>query len=114
MKQREVFETLNPPAFGLTRLKGKMQRPKMARWYAPVLAFSTMASVIAIGIASRGPAIDLMPAAMQSPLAALLGVANDGQNTVSALNASVGAVELLSAKDSEVLMYRVAFVSTRN
>ena len=107
MKHDELFEVVNPPAHGLTRLRGKLASRRANRLLRPALVFA-LAAAVSLVFVPRGatePAADLRNALLSS----LLGAERTGPS-VSALDARTLGVERLPSSNPKVLVYRVALL----
>ena len=106
MKREELFEVLEPPPHGLTRLRGRMATRQANRWLRPALLLAFAATMIALLVVPRadqseGPQLD---AALVTPLLR----PSLGAPPVSALDGSKLALERLPSENPRVVLYRVA------
>ena len=107
MKREELFEVLEPPPHGLTRLRGRMATRQANRWLRPALLLAFAATMITLLVVPRaadqaeGPQLD---AALVTPLLQ----PSLGAPPVSALDGSKLALERLPSENPRVVLYRVA------
>jgi hypothetical protein len=106
MKREELFEVLEPPPHGLTRLRGRMATRQANRWLRPALLMAFAATMAALLFVPRdatepGPKLEvsLLTPLLQPQL---------GAPPVSALDGSKLAVERLPSANPKVVLYRVA------
>lgn len=97
MKRDEVFEVLEPPPHGLTRLRARMEERRARRFAWPVLVAVSAAAALAVVFWPRteGPRVDFTAqlAAMQTETATGLGQT---------------ALEPLTSQNAGVVLYRVS------
>jgi len=103
MKRDEVFEVLEPPVGGLTRLRARLaerRSTRVGRWVlAAVLAAAAV--TVVVGVPEREPAPDFTAA---------LTVMGTGQGVEGR---GESAVEALPSSDPKVQLYRVGSLSSR-
>lgn len=98
MKRNEVFEVIEPPPFGLERLRARMaeQRRGPTRW---VLA-GAVATLVLVLVWPRTGAVDLVGATS--------GFLSEPTRDVTSLDTSTGAVLELPSSNPDVILARVA------
>lgn len=99
MKRHEVFEVVEPPPFGLERLRARMATPRRAptKW---VLAGAVVTLVLGLVWWPRSAPVDLVGATRT--------FFSEPTRDVSSLDASTGAVLELPSSNPEVILARVA------
>ncbi len=111
MKRSELFERLEPPPHGWTRLAARLSERRAPRW-RPALGAAFAVAVVVLGtLTSREPVapVDLLPAVLADPAeAAALGV-EVKQEPVAVLDRNA-AVMRLPSSNPQVVMYRLATV----
>lgn len=58
MKRDELFEVLEPPPGGLTRLRARMKAPVKVRWWVPLGVVAAGVAVL-VAVPAREPTVDL-------------------------------------------------------
>lgn len=101
----KLFEVLEPPPHGLTRLRAKRAARRGRRWAWPALAVALAATVTVLFVVPREAPVDFGASLQGSLFAPGAGPA------VSALDAQVLGVEALPSGNPRVLLYRVAVLS---
>lgn len=107
MKREELFEVLEPPPHGLTRLRGRMATRQANRWLRPALLMAFAATMVTLLLLPRagerdpGPQLDV---ALVTPWLK----PEAGAPPVAALDGSRLAVERLPSANPRVVLYRVA------
>jgi hypothetical protein len=101
MKRSDVFEPLEPPPHGWTRLKARLEERRARRW--PVAIAAVAAVVLALVLAPKPRPDAEVEAALRSGFI----VSNE------ALTLKDGAAQQLPSSDPKVLLYRVS-VMNRN
>lgn len=99
MKRNEVFEVIEPPPFGLERLRARMaeQRRAPTKW---VLAGAMATLLLVIVWWPRATPVDLVGATR--------GFLSEPTQNVTTLDAETGAVLELPSSNPEVILARVA------
>jgi hypothetical protein len=99
MKRNEVFEVIEPPPFGLERLRARMaeQRRAPTRW---VLVGAVATLVLVLVWWPRTGAVDLVGATS--------GFLSEPTRDVTSLDASTGGVLELPSSNPDVILARVA------
>jgi hypothetical protein len=106
MKRREVFEVLEPPSHGWTRLKARLEERPRRRWRWAV-AIAAAALLLAVIVWPKRPAeVSVVAELARSAAGPSFGVAPQGR----ALAVIEGAAERLPSSDPSVVLYRVAMV----
>jgi hypothetical protein len=112
VKREEIFDVLEPPPYGWTRLEARLSERRGARWplALPAVALAATASLlIAVVLAwPRTQAVDLSVEISRSSAAASFGLGEDTRT----LAVRTGAAEALPSSDPNVVLYRVAMVET--
>lgn len=105
MKRDEIFRQLEPPPFGLERLRARMERERGARGRR-VVAFAVLASAVVVVVGwPRRPSVDLLEAARHTAVESLVV---GSQAPVEALERT--SVAPLESSDPSVVLYRVSSV----
>ena len=97
MKRDDVFEVLEPPPHGLTRLRGKLASRRANRLLWPALVTAVAAAVVVL-LVPRGE----VPADFSASLA------RESGPPVSALDGQSLGLERLPSGNPKVVLYRVA------
>jgi hypothetical protein len=115
MKTSELFEVLEPPPHGWTRLSTRLTEHRTPLW-RPALGAAFAVAVVVLGTLTTHepepsePPADLMALAMTEPVSAeTLGVHRE-QEPVTVYGGNA-AVMRLPSSNPNVLMYRLATVS---
>lgn len=103
MKHDEVFEVLEPPPHGLTRLRARMAARRARRVLGPALVGS-LAALLVVLFFPRDEAVDLRASYAAS-------VFNAGGPPVTALDGSAVAVERMPSSNPQVVLYRISSLS---
>lgn len=102
MKREAVFEVVEPPPGGLTRLRARLDEARTSRpWWLAVPAVATAALVVFLVVGRSAPA----PLALDAWSSAALGVTRPAPD-VALLDASEPVVQV-SAASSDVAVYFV-------
>jgi hypothetical protein len=103
MKREELFEVIEPPPHGLTRLRGKLASRRANRWLRPalLLAFAATMAVLLLVPRTSHPEVNV---SLVTPLL----LPERGAAPVSALDGSRLALERLPSENPKVVLYRVA------
>lgn len=104
MKRDELFEVLEPPPHGLTRLRARLAARRARRLLWPALV-SSLAALLVVLFVPREQPVDLRAALADSVFGA------EGP-PVSALDGSALAVERLPSSNPQVVLYRVASLTS--
>jgi hypothetical protein len=103
MKRKQVFEELEPPPFGLERLKARMTERR--RRMSPLVLVGVMASALVVLLAwPKTPGVDLVALARASSAAPMVGVSS--LDDVTALEQT--GVLRMPSQNPDVVLYRVA------
>ena len=103
MKREQVFEELEPPAFGLERLRARMAERR--RRVSPLVLVGVVASALVVLLAwPKAARVDLVALARLSSAAPLVGVSS--LEDVTALDET--GVLRLPSQNPDVVLYRVA------
>lgn len=105
MKHDDVFEVLEPPPHGLTRLRARMAARRARRVLWPALVFSLAALLVLLFLPPREPPVDLRASYAAS-------VFNARGAPVTALDGSAVAVERMPSSNPQVVLYRVSSLSS--
>lgn len=105
MKPGELFEVLEPPPHGLTRLRARMAARRANRLLWPALVLAVAAAVVLLFVPREQP-VDLLV-----PLAASVFGANVGAPPASALDGQELGLERMPSSNPNVVLYRVAVLS---
>jgi hypothetical protein len=111
VKREEIFEVLEPPPYGWTRLEARLSERRGARWPLAVAAVALAAASLLIAVVLAWPrtqAVDLSVEISRSSAAASFGLGEDTRT----LAVRTGAAEALPSSDPNVVLYRVAMVET--
>lgn len=109
MKKQQVFEVLEPPPHGLTRLKARLREERRARWTARTVLATVVGVAVALAVVvSRPEAAPLKLVARDGVTAGLLGLAPAAGDPVTVLDASQAAAVRLPSSNPDVVLYRVA------
>lgn len=100
MKKEQVFEQLEPPQHGLTRLKARMAERRASRILRPVLVLGVVATVLAVVFWPRAPQVDFSPS---------LAAMNAMEGDVMARGDT--SIELMKSTNPRVVLVR-AMVAT--
>ncbi|MDP1829401.1 MAG: hypothetical protein Q8L48_39410 [Archangium sp.] len=101
MKRGDVFEVLEPPPHGLTRLRGKLASRRVNRVLWPALVMAVAAALVLFFIPREAP-VDLRQRLVG-------GVFGPGSGPpVSALDGRALGLERLPSGNPQVVVYRVA------
>lgn len=103
MKRSDVFEPLEPPPHGWTRMKARLEERRRPRW---PLALAAGAAVF-LAVVLQQPRVDVTAELRRSPSAGAFGLKVSSE----ALTLKDGASQQLPSSDENVLLYRVAVVS---
>jgi len=97
MKRDEVFEVLEPPPHGLTRLRARMEERRARRFAWPVLVTASAVAVLAVVFWPRaeGPRVDFTAQLEAMKVETATGL---GQT----------ALEPLVSQNAGVVLYRVS------
>ena len=109
MKRDELFEVLEPPPQGLTRLRARVASRRADRLLRPALALA-FAAVVALLFVPRAVPVDLTGDLRASLTGSLVGLGSTGA-PVTALDAQSVAVERLPSGNPKVVLYRVAVLT---
>ena len=98
MKRNEVFEVVEPPPFGLERLRARIaeQRRTPTRW----VLVGAVATVLLLVFWPRSPAVNLVGATSS--------FLSEPTRDVTSLDPSTGAVLELPSSNPDVILARVA------
>jgi hypothetical protein len=111
MKRNEVFEVLEPPPHGLTRLRARMATRRATRLLRPALALAlAFAAVVVLLFVPRAAPVDLTPDLRASLTGSLLGLGSGGA-PVTSLDGRAAAVERMPSGNPKVVLYRVAVLA---
>ena len=103
MKREQVFEELEPPPFGLERLRARMAERR--RRVSPLVLVGVVASALVVLLAwPKTPGVDLVALARASAAAPMVGVRS--ADDVTALEET--GVLRLPSQNPDVSLYRVA------
>ena len=103
MKREQVFESLEPPPFGLERLRARLAERR--RRVSPLVLVGVLASALVVVLAwPKTQGVDLVALARASAAAPMVGVTSG--DDVTAL-AETGVLRLPS-QNPDVVLYRVA------
>ena len=99
MKRNEVFEVVEPPPFGLERLRARMAEQRVAptRW---VLVGAVATVLLVLVFWPRSPAVNLVSATSS--------FLSEPTRDVTSLDPSTGAVLELPSSNPDVILARVA------
>lgn len=107
MKRKQVFEELEPPPFGLERLRARMTARR--RRVSPLVLVGLMASALVVLLAwPKTPGVDLVALARLSTAAPMVGVSS--LDDVTALEQT--GVLRMPSQNPDVVVYRVASLET--
>jgi hypothetical protein len=106
VKRDDVFEQLEPPPFGLERLRARMAEQGASRGRRVMVAAVAISAVLVLVAWPRPDAMDLVARARQTSAVALVGGASSDE--VEALEGT--AVAPVVSSDPGVTIYRVAGV----
>lgn len=109
MKRDELFEALEPPPHGLTRLRGKLATRRAHRLLRPALVLA-FAAAVALLFVPRAPPVDWSTELQGSLTGSLVGQGGGGE-PVSALDGQALGLERLPSSNPQVVLYRVAMLS---
>jgi hypothetical protein len=113
MKRGDLFEELEPPPGGLTRLRSRLKEQRRRGLGRPALAFALALALVAAAFgALRTQPVDLRPAVRGSVTAGLIGVDAAGPSVVLEAGQPAGLQRLPSANPN-VVLYRVAAIDPR-
>ena len=110
MKRDELFEVLEPPPHGLTRLRARMAARRANRLLRPALALA-FAAAVALLLVPREAPVDLSADLRASLTGSLVGLGSDGA-PVAALDGRSLGVERLPSGNPKVVLYRVAVLTS--
>jgi hypothetical protein len=111
MKRSDVFEVREPPPYGWTRLKASLDERQRARWPWALVALGALAVMLLIMAMPRGRAV--APEVQRATLAAIEVTSRGYVGEPVAMRAeSNGAVLRVPSDDPQVVMYRVAMLSS--
>lgn len=103
MKREQVFEPLEPPPFGLERLRARLAERR--RRVSPLVLAGVVASaLVVLFVWPKTPGVDLVALARSSAAAPMVGVRS--LEDVSALDET--GVLRLPSQNPDVVLYRVA------
>jgi hypothetical protein len=103
MKRQQVFEELEPPPFGLERLRARMRDRR--RRVSPLVLVGVMASALVVLLVwPKAPRVDLVALARGSAAGPLVGVSS--LEDVTALEKT--GVLRMPSQNPDVVLYRVA------
>lgn len=103
MKRKQVFEELEPPPFGLERLRARMHERRQR--VSPLVLVGVVASALVVLLAwPKTPNVDLVAMARASSAAPMVGVTS--LEDVTALDET--GVLRLPSQNPDVVLYRVA------
>lgn len=103
MKRKQVFEELEPPPFGLERLRARMVERR--RRVSPLVLVGVVASALVVLLAwPKSPRVDLVALARASAAAPMVGVA--ALDDVTALDQT--GVLRMPSQNPDVVLYRVS------
>lgn len=102
MKRKQVFETLEPPPFGLERLRARMAERR--RRVSPLVLVGVLASALVVLLAwPKTPGVDLVARARASAAAPMVGLT--ASEDVMALGQT--GVLRVPSQNPDVVLYRV-------
>ncbi len=106
MKRTELFPVLDPPPFGLTKMKSKVAQ---ATWYfrLRVASIASMAAVLMVAAWALSRQPDFRNELSRLPSGALLGLSTFPAGVTLTLTAE-GAVLRVESVNPSVLFYRIA------
>lgn len=112
MKRSELFEAVEPPPYGWSRMSARLSERRQPVWRPALGAVFAVAIVVAGTLTSRVPVlpVNLLPLALADPAsAATLGL-DVPQEPVAVVGGNA-AVMRLPSSNPQVLMYRLATVT---
>lgn len=109
MKKSELFELLEPPPGGLTRLRARLDEGRRPVW-RPLLAMAYAVAIVVAGTLTSSrppPPVDLFGAVRASPAASVaMGLETPGEPV--AITGGEAALQRRPSSNPQVLMYRLA------
>jgi hypothetical protein len=114
MKKSELFQVVEPPAYGWARLSARLSERRQPAWRPALGAVFAVAVVVLGTLTSRLPVepVNLLPLALADPAsAAALGL-EVPQEPVAVVGGNA-AVMRLPSSNPQVVMYRLATVGTQ-
>ena len=109
MKKSELFEPLEPPPGGLTRLRARLGERRAPAWRPVLVAASALAFVVVGTLTSRAPQpADLYSAVRSDPEAAVAMGLDTPQAEPAAITGGAAGLLRLKSSNPQVVMYRLA------
>jgi hypothetical protein len=107
VKREEIFEAMEPPPYGWTRLEARLNARRARRWPWAVVAAAALLLVTFLAW-PRAAAVDVTLEIARSSAAASFGLGGDTRT----LAVRTGAAEALPSSDANVVLYRIAMVDS--
>jgi hypothetical protein len=107
VKREKIFEALEPPPFGWTRLEARLNARVARRWPWAVAAATALLWVVVLAWPRATP-VDVTVEIAGSSAAASFGLEGDTRT----LAVRTGAAQALPSSDPNVVLYRIAMVDS--